>query len=197
MNISAKMTTTFWIIGAIIIFWTALTFLAQRKSVAETTLFGLASSPRKALIVYNPDLFYNLDEQVCKSFAKSLTENGWQSKVTTVTAAENLENELFDLYVFCANTYNWAPDWPTRNFIEKHDFLKGKNVIAITLGSGSTQRSQRLLVATIEKRKAKLLHSEVYWLMRPNDSIRADEPNVQIALEKAESLGKWAAQLIK
>ncbi|NHF59617.1 hypothetical protein FK220_009715 [Flavobacteriaceae bacterium TP-CH-4] len=184
------------IVGALVFLWIVLTFVAQRKGPERMASFGNESSSQKALIVYNPDVFYNLDEQVCTAFAEGLTEAGWYVTIATVAAAEKLSHETHELHVFCANTYNWAPDWPTSNFIENHPSLDKSKVVAITLGSGSTKRSQSLLEEIIQRKEAELLSSEVYWLMRPNEDTSTEKSNIEAALESAKALGKKTAQSI-
>jgi hypothetical protein len=130
-----------------------------------------------------------LDEQVCISFAKGLGKEGWHSLVATVAAASTFKIEDFDLLVFCANTYNWSPDWPTSRFIKGLD-LEKKRVVAITLGSGSTKTSQEQLENLITNKGGHLMGSKSYWLMRPNDETRSNASNVKIANEKAEKFGE-------
>lgn len=185
------------IFSIILVIWSLLTLIAERKGTENITIIGEPTSEQKALILYDPDPFYNLDEQISKSFAEGLAENGWLSKVITVSAASGLNNEQFNLYVFCANTYNWSPDWAISNFIKNSTNLKGKNVIAITLGSGSTGRSQRILETQIKQKEAILLASKVYWLMKPNDESRAKESNVEVAVDMANTFGKQIAESLK
>ncbi len=175
--------------GSIILFWLLLTIVVQWKGPEKTLIFGQEHQGLKALLVYNPDRFYNLDEQVCTALANSLSDNGWSARIATVAAAETTRSEHFDAYVFCANTYNWGPDRPTRRFIKNHPGLNGSHVVAITLGSGSTQRSQRLLDELIRQKGAILLYSETLWLMKPNDESRIKVSNVKVALDKATALG--------
>ena len=181
------------ILGIIALFWTILTFIAQIEGPEKTAVFGSPNAEKTALVVYDPDLFYNLDEQVCHSFAKGLESNGWLIKVATVAAAKQMDIQSFDLYVFCANTYNWAPDWPITGFIRNLD-LNGKQVAAITLGSGSTKRAKRIFESNIKDRGANLLGSKTYWLMRPNDESRIDESNISVAVEMAYDFGRETAQ---
>ncbi len=194
MSIGRKKRVFVGILSFLAVLWIILTLLAQRKGGEAMHLVGLPSNPQKALVVYNPDLFYNLDEQVCNAFAKGLSEFGWQATVATVSAAEDFKDVPYDLFVFCANTYNWAPDIPTKNYIDNHSGLSGNNVVAITLGSGSTERAQRILETLLEKRGAKLIESKAYWLMRPNDESRTDESNVAVAVEVAQTLGGLVAE---
>ncbi|MBC7389400.1 MAG: hypothetical protein H7329_09340 [Opitutaceae bacterium] len=59
---------------AIIIFlvvavlWTGLTFWAQSEGPSQQWELGNPKSSKKVLIVYDPDPFYNLDEQVYRFF---------------------------------------------------------------------------------------------------------------------------------
>jgi hypothetical protein len=186
-----------FILGSIAILWIILTILAERKGAAKTIFIGELNSTRRALIVYNPDLFYNLDEQVCTSFALGLGDGGWGSKLATVTAAEEMIKDTFDLYVFCANTYNWKPDRPLTQYIINHPNLEKKNVAAITLGSGSTKKSQYLLEKHIKQKKGRLLDSKSYWLMKPNKEEPTKKSNVKIAVESARSFGKKIAEQLK
>lgn len=182
------------IIIAFLTFWTILTLFVEKKGPEITINIGQSKSNQKALILYDPDPFYNLDEQISKSFAQGLEEKGWASKIVSIASAKNLEDEQFDLYVFCANTYNWSPDWALSNYIKKHRQLKGKNVVAITLGSGSTKRSKRILEALIKQKEANLIDSKVFWLMRPNDEMKMNESNIKVAVEMANNFGKQVAQ---
>lgn len=172
--------------------WGTLTLVAAKKGAAKKWMFGSPSSLKKALIVYNPDLFYNLDEQVCKAFAEEL--KGMQVTVATVAAAGTIRDQNFDLYIFCANTYNWRPDWPASNFIKGHPLLKNKPVVAITLGSGSTGSSQKKLETIINEKGARLIGSRSFWLMKPNDELRMKEKNVSVVLSMVH---EWAREILK
>lgn len=179
--------------------WIGLTVWVEIPKGSSITHFGDSTAPKKALIVYNPDPFYNLDEQVCTTFAQTLSSRGIYTTVSTIKAAKqnDIATAYFDVYIFCANTYNWRPDMPTCNFVKKIKDLKHKNAIAITLGSGSTTQSKRHLEKTIRKYCNNLLYSETYWLMRPNDEERMKEKNVAVALDKTAKLADKAAKIIQ
>lgn len=184
------------VLGLTLIVWIVLTVIVGKKGPEKFAIVGAVSSDQKALIVYDPDPIYNLDEKVSKSFAEGLSEKGWGSKVVTVAAAKNFEKEFFDLYVFCANTYNWAPDKAIRDHIKNIDYLQGKHVVAITLGSGSTKRSQRLLEELIKQKEATLIDSRTFWLMKPNTESKTKRSNSKIAVEMANNFGKEIAERI-
>lgn len=174
--------------------WTALTLWAESAGPKRSWKLGNQAAKKRALIVYDPDPFYNLDEQVCRSFGQALADNGMQVTVATVKAVGDSPNQPIDLYVFCANTYNWAPDWSVRNFIQTHGPLSGKSVVAITVGSGGTASAQAALEKLLLDRKARLLDSRPLWLLKPNDESRGQESNVAVAVSMAYA---WGAEIAR
>ena len=174
--------------------WTALTIWAESAGPARSWKLGNPAAKKRALIVYDPDPFYNLDEQVSRSFGQALAENGMQVTVATVRAAKESPEQSIDLYVFCANTYNWAPDWSVSNFIKKKIQLDGKAVVAITVGSGGTESAQIALGKLILDKKANLLDSRSLWLMKPNDEARGKESNIAVAVSMAYAWGQEIAK---
>ncbi|MVM39397.1 hypothetical protein GO730_20475 [Spirosoma sp. HMF3257] len=181
----------------IAIFWTLLTIWAECTGPKRSWELGNQPSRINVLIVYDPDPFYNLDEQVSRSFGQALANQGLAVRVATVAAANEFKDQPVDLYVFCANTYNWRPDWAVSNFIEQKALLANKPVVAITLGSGSTDASQKALEKLIRDRKGILLDSRSLWLSRPNDESRLNESNTQVAVSMARKWGQKIAQQIK
>jgi flavorubredoxin len=173
--------------------WGILTWVVERRGPKKSWDMGNVNSDKKALIVFDPDPFYNFDEQVCLSVAEVLAENGMAVKVVSVAAADMQELRRYDVLVFCANTYNWSPDWALRDFIKGQESLHGKPVIAITLGAGSTASSKRKLEQLISSNDGKILGSNAFWLMRPNDEARMKESNVRVALSIVKD---WSGTLV-
>ena len=186
-----------WSVGIFLLIWGILTLWAEGERPSASWNFGSEPAAGTALIRYNPDLFYNLDHQVSRAFAEGLAEEGWQVDVVTTAGTEGLDPMGYDLYVFCANTYNWAPDRQVSKLIRSASYLRGKPAAAITLGSGSTGRSQRLLEELLLEKGAKLIRSETYWLMKPNDESRPGVPNTQVAREAAFRMGHECALLLR
>lgn len=174
---------------AVLFIWLALTIWVQYGGIQSIQKIGAEKASKRALVIYNPDPIYSLDKQVCVGFAEGLMTKGFHSTVATVKKARELKGE-FDLFVFCANTYNWSPDWQVTGFIKHHPNLSGKAVVAITLGSGSTGASKRKLDRLIQSKGANLIESRSYWLLRPNDEDRIEEKNTDVAVEMAFQLGK-------
>ncbi|GAB2583750.1 hypothetical protein [Spirosoma areae] len=174
--------------------WTLLTLWAERAGPKRSWTLGSQTAKKRALIVYDPDPFYNLDEQISRSFGQALADGGMRVTIATVEAAPDVENQPVDLYVFCANTYNWRPDWAVSHFIEKQVTLEGKSVVAITIGGGSTGASQKALEKLILNRKANLLDSRSLWLLRPNDESRGTESNIAVTVSMAYLWGEEIAK---
>ena len=173
--------------------WTLLTVWAESPGPKRRWKLGNPRALKRVLIIYDPDPFYNLDEQVCRSFGQALADKGMQVTVATVRAVRELPEQAADLYVFCANTYNWAPDKSVRNYIEQQGNLSGKPVVAITVGSGGTGNAQQALEELILAHKATLLGSRSLWLMKPNDETRTQESNVAVAVSLAYVWGEKIA----
>lgn len=178
----------------IVAIWTALTIWVELKGPKKSWTMGEASNTKKVLIVYDPDPIYNLDEQVCKSFGQALAESGMQVQIKTISAAEQINTFDYNLYVFCANTYNWEPDWAISEFIEHVVPIDSKPVVAITLGSGSTSASQEALEKIIKKRNGKIIGSRSFWLLKPNDESRMKESNVDVSVSMVYN---WAKEIEK
>ncbi|MFZ9004266.1 MAG: hypothetical protein ACO20F_06720 [Robiginitalea sp.] len=64
--------------------------------------------------------------------------------------------------------------------------------MAITLGSGSTERSSRLLEELLKARRAELRASRTLWLLRPNEESRLEDSNVRVARDRVRA---WARTL--
>jgi hypothetical protein len=170
--------------------WTMLTIFVELRGPAKEWELG-NDGRHEVLIVFDPDPFYNLDEKVCRSFANGLIQTGLSVKVATVAAAEDLDTNEFQTFIYCANTYNWRPDWAVTGFIKKNK-SKNKQAVNITLGAGSTESSQRYLDELVTDSGFTLLNSYSLWLWRPNDESRPEQPNV----EMAESMAyKWGIEI--
>lgn len=179
---------------SILAIWLILTIWVNTKGKARVANYGNPASATQVIIVYDPDPFYNLDEQVCKAFAGELASDSTGVTVATVAAAEQRSDTIFSLYVFCANTYNWQPDRAISNYIKTRKHLDNKPVVAITLGAGSTAGSQKELELLIHQKKARLVDSGHFWLMRPNDETRTNEKNVSVAISNVRT---WAKNIAK
>jgi hypothetical protein len=182
----------------VIVGWTALTIYVETAGPSREWILQSESSTRNAIVVFDPDPFYNLDEQICISFGKALSENGFKVQVATVAAAKQFKSTEIDVIVYCANTYNWRPDWAITNYIHNSEELyTGKKCVAVTLGAGSTESSQKHFEQVITNAGGKLIGSYSLWLWRPNDETKMESPNVEVAVAMAYDWGKQVANKIK
>lgn len=177
----------------VIVGWTVITIYVEKTGPAKRLTLGTGQG-KSALIVYDPDPFYNLDEQVCLAFGKAMANDGMTVTIVTVAAARTFKPEVpYDVLIYCANTYNWRPDWSITNYIEGHTSANSNTpIVAITLGAGSTESSQRNFEKTIISSGGKLLESYSLWLWRPNDETKTRQSNVDIAVAMAR---EWATQI--
>jgi hypothetical protein len=194
-NILVRLSVT---LAIILVSWTVLTLWVERSGPSSHWNFEGRDRAKRVLIVFDPDPIYNLDEQVCLAVGKALWEADVAATVVTVAATDSLDLKAFDGFVLCANTYNWAPDWAVVGFIKSTEAISGKPVMAITVGSGSTQQSQQKLEKLVREKGGVVLRSQALWLMRPNDENRLKDNNVDVAVSLAHDAGlQLAAQLSK
>ena len=75
------MKSFFFLVVSIAVLWIALSVWVEYFGAEKGQMVGKAG-PRSALLVYNPDPIYNLDQQICLSFAQGLSKYGFQSKIS-------------------------------------------------------------------------------------------------------------------
>lgn len=172
------------------LFWMSLTFWAQRERYLPCRDLKTERASAKALVLFNPDPIYHFDRQITKAVAEGMQAAGWHVRICTYASAETLEWEDYDYLVVVANTYNWAPDRTCRRFVAGTPELSGMPVLAMTLGSGATRRSRRLLEESLEEAGTDLRESLVYWLLRPNDETQLERSNIRVAVEMARKAGQ-------
>jgi len=191
-----KLQYLLWTIALVAIGWMGLTLYAESNGPSKEWNLG-GEHGKKVLVVFDPDPFYNLDEQVCISFAKALAEKEFSVKVVTVAAAADIDHNKYAVAVLCANTYNWRPDWAITSYIKEHPPQENQGIVAITLGAGSTEWSQENFEKLIIGNGGKLLGSYSSWLWRPNDERRMTENNIDVAVSMAYMWGTQFAEKIK
>ncbi len=179
-------------VSVFMIIWFVSTFWVEQESAPKHETIGAFESPKKALIVYDADPIANLDEQVCKAFGQVLVDSGWCVDIATVSAAKKIKDYPFGLYVFCANTYNFSPDWAITRYLKTYTPIAGKQVVAITLGSGTTDWAKAGFEKIILEKQGLLVDSKEFWLLKPNDEARLKENNKLVAVSMVTD---WAKKL--
>ena len=190
-----KFSKMIYITLGLLALWVLITVVTQFTGKADSLAIGdLLTAQKTAVIIYNPDPFYDFDRQICESFAEGLAKEGVASLILPTNQFKGMTQD-YSLYVFCANTYNYAPDWNISRLIRKMD-LNDKPTVAITVGAGTTNQAQRKLENRLLKQKAKLIDSRTYWVLRPNEDSRIEEDNVVVARDMADQFGMAMAQVV-
>lgn len=177
---------------AIFFLWLMASLWANAKGESRLEKYGNLEPDKTALIIYDPDPFFNFDEQICNSFASGMAEKNWNIIVVSVSGAKNLEENSYDLYVFCANTYNAKPDSSIVKYVKSFGDLADMNIVLITLGAGSTDNSKAAFEKLIKVNNGKIIDSKAFWWARPNNEDRKNEKNVVVAKDLAKH---WAIGL--
>ena len=158
------------------------------------TLFS-TGSPR-VLILYHPSRDTGFSDDLSLAFAKGLGDAGMAVDRATLNAATPISPIGYAGIAVVSNTYYWTPDLPTLWYLGR---ARWNNLPAVALigGAGATHRSQKMLNLAVSAAGGRLLYSQSYWLLRPNDESRNDASNRSIALEQATSLGSLTAAKLK
>lgn len=184
------------ICGTVVITWVGLTLWVEMKGASRLEKIVSSQDSLQALLIYDPDPIYNFDEQLCRSMGKGLADQQISSTIATVSAAQVLDVKHYEIIVICANTYNWAPDAAITEFVKTHS-LKDKPVVAVTIGSGSTEASARRLKELLNERGIHVINQHEWWLMKPNDESRLKEKNIAVANDQAFAYGQHIAFQVK
>ena len=179
----------------VLLFWILLTIWVQFGGKQDSVTIKALPEHGRALVIYNPDPIYNLDKQVCNSLARGLSHSGLTTTVSTVKYVDTNDSK-YDLIVFCANTYNWQPDWAIQKFIRSFPNLESISTASITLGAGSTQNASNKMEKLLRSRNSSVLVSRNLWLMKPNDETQPDIKNVERANQIATDIGKHLSRLL-
>jgi hypothetical protein len=149
----------------------------------------------RALVLYHPSRDAHFSDDLSMSFSEGLISSGFSVERATITEDTPVEPNGYMLIAVVSNTYYWTPDLPTLHYLDRAR-LDGIPVIGIIGGAGATGRSERLLREALARTGADVLHTQSYWLFRPNDESRMDEANRAVALERARQLGEKYGEMV-
>lgn len=165
--------------GVLAVCWLGFTLFIQYANKPFEKKWNQKTSEETVLIVYHPDALNDFDKQLALVAGDRLAELGYTVILKTVSV-RNIPYDRCDKLILISNTYNFAPDWSINQFVKDFD-IEQKPVLAVTLGAGSTSRSKLILEKRPKKKGVKLLDSETYWLLRPNDEANPDADNIEVA----------------
>lgn len=171
-----------------------VTIVVEWEAAPHHDVLG-GTGAKKALILYHPSRDAHFSDELSVALAKGLVEGGLTVERATTTRALPDTLQGYALIVVVANTYYWTPDLPTLRYLGRAH-LNGLPAIGIIGGAGATGRSERLLGDALRASGAQVLFTHSYWILRPNDETRLQEPNRQVALNQAEALGLYYGRRI-
>lgn len=149
-----------------------------------------------ALLLFHPSRDARFSDDLSLALADGLKAAGFSvHRATTTRHTPDAPNDYALVAVVC-NTYWWSPDLPTQRYLARARF---NDIPAIGLigGAGATGRSEQMLKDALQQTGAKVLQTRSFWIMRPNDEDRSNEPNRQVALQLARQLGMETARFVQ
>jgi hypothetical protein len=176
------------IAGSLVVCLAAVTIWVERESDYRLERLSEGSETR-ALILYHPSRDARFSDDLSLAVARGFETAGLAVDRATLTTDTPEHPEGYAIVAVVSNTYFWTPDRPTRRYLERAR-LEGIPVIGLIGGAGATVRSQRLLAGALGGAGATILDVRSYWLLRPNDESRMDEPNRAVALDLAETFAR-------
>jgi hypothetical protein len=167
-----------------------ITIWVQREAPhkRETLYEGKA---QKALVLYHPSRDAHFSEDVSIAVAKGFHDIGMSVDRETMTEATAAAHRGYAFLAVITNTYYGSPDRPTLRYLERARF-GNTPTIGLTLGSGTTDRAQRILNEKLRRASTNTIDVRSFWISRPNDENRLQEPNRAVAVEMART---WAKQV--
>jgi hypothetical protein len=101
-----------------------LQIAVERETAGSLEVRNPEGEAGHALVLYHPGLS-DLQESLTNAFAQGLVERDWRVTRSTTSAAAPTDMAGFDLLVLGVHTYWWAPDGPTRRYLERAGNLYG------------------------------------------------------------------------
>ena len=171
-----------------------LTLVVQTGSAYRLRPLGGTGDVR-ALVLVHPSRDSGFSDELAQAVARGLIEAGLRVDLATLTDATPARPQGYALLVVVSNTYWWAPDRPTRRYLARARW-NGLPAIGLMAGAGATQRSQRLLDRALNATGARVVTVEPFWIWRPKDEQRTDQPNRAVAADRARRLGAAGAAMV-
>ncbi len=166
------------------------------ESEAEYKLEALNSEgSARALILYQPSRDAHFSDELSLALADGFKSAGLSVARATLTRDTPGSPKEYALIAVVSNTYWWTPDLPTLHYLARAR-LDGIKVVGIIGGAGATERSQRLFEEALRKTGANVIQTRSFWLFRPNDEARTNEPNREVALQMAKLLGAESGLMV-
>jgi hypothetical protein len=168
-----------------------ITVVVEREGTYLLQTLSQGSAKGRALVLYHPSRDARFSDDLSRAFAQGLIEAGLAVDLATLTSSTPARPEGYTLIAVVSNTYYWTPDLPTLHYLRRAH-LEGRTVVGLIGGAGATGRSRRVFDRALRATGGIVWQTRSFWLWRPNDETRLNEPNRQVALDLAKQLGKEA-----
>jgi hypothetical protein len=182
------------IAGAAIVALGVVSVWVERESDYTLGRLGGAGEAR-ALVLYHPSRDAHFSDELSLAVARGFLKAGLAVDRATTTSATPDRPTGYAVVAVIGNTYYWTPDLPTQRYLRRARF-DGLPVLGIMGGAGATGRSERMLDEALRRAGGSIVATRSYWLLRPNDEARIDEPNRARALQNAEALALEVGQRV-
>jgi len=164
-----------------------LLVVPQMEKITELETKNSEGKSGKILVVYHPGLS-SFQKDVTMSYVKGLVERDFIVDITTPSSNTTTEITSYDLIVLGAPTYEFSPAKPMENYITRVGDFKGKKIVAIITGSGSTEESVVKMKELIERANGALIESLPLWSLGPNEELYDISDPSKIAYNSALNL---------
>jgi hypothetical protein len=176
-----------WIFAVLVA--TAIGITAYVESEADYRLETISGtgSPR-VLVLYHPSRDAKFSDEVSLAVAEGFRDAGLTVDRATLTGKTPASPQGYAMVAVVSNTYWFTPDIPTLRYLGRAR-LQGLGAIGLMCGAGSTGRAERKLRAALENAGALVVTTRSYWVSRPNDEKRREQPNREVAKQMARAFG--------
>lgn len=164
-----------------------VTVAVEREAEYTLQLLG-GQGERRALILYHPSRDAQFTDELSLAIAEGLKAAGYAVDRATLTGDTPAQPTGYQLLVVVSNTFFWTPDMPTLRYL-KRARLDRLPTVGVIAGGGATTRSQQMLERSLSDSGASVIGMYSFWISRPNDEQRLEEPNRDVALQLARQLG--------
>lgn len=192
-KVNSRMRQIAILIGAALLIGAAmLTVYVEREAEFQLEPLG-GSGKARALVLFHPSRDAHFSDELSMSVAAGFKAAGFSVDRATMTRDTPAAPEGYSLVAVVSNTYWWTPDRPTIQYLGRAKF-NGVRTIGLIGGGGATARSQRLLGQALRSAGADVRQTRSFWILRPNDESRMQEPNRAVALQMARQFAVESAQ---
>jgi hypothetical protein len=183
-----------WIFAFLLAAAIGVTAYVEYEADYRLETISSTGSPR-VLVLYHPSRDAKFSDEVSLAVAEGFRDAGLAVDRATLTGKTPASPQGYALVAVVSNTFWFTPDIPTLRYLGRAR-LQGIGAIGLMCGAGSTARSERKLHAALENAGAVVVTTRSYWVSRPNDERRVNQPNRDVAREMARKLGLEIGQAL-